>query len=127
MAQTIFEKLGGTYIKVCDYYIPDLKLADEVYPDNMPLGKYGLLRESYLKEHKSALYNHLLLTGKLRSHLHDVEQQAQQLLDTMVPQMMKLENVTEKLKATNQLEWVARMNNIKARIEEIIFSEIVYK
>lgn len=125
--KSIFETNGGTYTKVGDYYIPDLKLADEAFLDDMSLGKYGLLRESYLKEHKSALYNHLLLTGKLRSHVYDVEQQAQQLLDTITPQMMKLENVTEKLKATNQLEWVARMNNIKALIEEIIFSEIVYK
>ncbi len=124
--KSLFENTGGTYTKVGDYYIPNLKLADEVFSDDMPLGKYGLLRESYLKEHKPALYNNLLLTGKLLSHLHDVEQQAQQLLDTMVPQMMKSENVTEELKSIDQLEWIGKMNNIKAQIEEIIFSEIVY-
>ncbi len=123
--KSLFETIGGTYTKVGDYYIPDLKLADEAFPDDVLLGKYGLLRESYIKENKSALYNHLLLAGKLRSHLHEVEQQAQQPLDTMTPQMMKSENVTEALKATDQLEWVGRMNNIRARIEEIIFSEIV--
>lgn len=125
--KSLFETTGGTYTKVGDYYITDLKFADEAFSDDVPLGKYGLLRESYIKEHKSALYNHLLLTGKLRSHVYDVEQQAQQLLDTMTPQMMKSENVTEELKSTDQLEWVGRMNSIKARIEEIVFSEIVYK
>lgn len=106
-----------TYSKCDDYYIPDLVYT---VPD-VPLGKYAMLRETYLKEHRSAKYNHLLLSGKLYPHLIDIDEQAQQLLATMTPQMMKAENVTEELKATHQLEWVGRMNNIKARIEEVIF------
>lgn len=111
-----------TYSKCGDYYIPDLVYS---VPDT-PIGKYGLLRESYLKEHHPARYNHLLMTGKLYPHLIDVDEQAQQLLDGMIPKLMAQQGVTEELKATDQMEWVGRMNNIKAQVEEVIFSEIVY-
>lgn len=111
-----------TYSKCGDYYIPDLVYS---VPDT-PIGKYGLLRESYLKEHRSARYNHLLMTGKLYPHLIDVDEQAQQLLDTMMPKLKAQQGVAEELKATDQMEWVGRMNNIKAQVEEVIFSEIVY-
>lgn len=122
--QSIFEKMGGTYIQSGDYYIPNLELPDdEVRPS---LGKYGMLRETFLMEHRKLQYHHLLLNGTLYAHLSEVDQQAQNLLDTMMPQMIKAENVTEELKATNQMEWVGRINSIKIRIEEIIFSEIVY-
>lgn len=124
--QSIFEKMGGTYSKNGDYYIPNLKLDVDTSNEDKPIGKYGLLRESYLKENRTGLYNNLLLTGKLTSHLLDIDEQSQRMLDTIIPQMAKQENVTEKLKTADQMEWVCRMNNIKARVEEIIFSEIVY-
>lgn len=111
-----------TYSKCGDYYIPDL-----VYnvPDT-PIGKYGLSRESYLQEHHSARYNNFLLSGQLYPHLQEVDKKAQYLLDTMIPKLKAQQGVTEELKATDQMEWVGRMNNIKAQVEEVIFSEIVY-
>ncbi len=112
-----------TYSKCGDYYIPNLVYS---VPDT-PIGKYGLLRESYLKEHRSVRYNHMLMSGKLYLHLVEIDEQAQHLLDTMIPKLKAQQGVTEKLKADNQLEWVGRMNNIKAQVEEVIFSEIVYK
>ena len=128
MAQSIFEKMGGKYIKVGDYYVPDFGQFDEdTEPvDDRPLGKYGMLRETYLKENRSPLYNHLLLSGELHSHLRDVNEEAQNLLDRLLPQYKAKQGVTEELKADNQLEWVGRVNNIIAQIEEIIFADIVY-
>jgi hypothetical protein len=127
MAQTIFEKLGGTYTKVGDYYVPDLGQFDEdEIIDDRPLGKYGMLRESYLKERRQTLYNHLLLSGELPTHLRDVQEQSQHLMDTLMPQYKEKQGVTETLKATDQMEWVGRINNIVAQVEEIIFSKIIY-
>ncbi len=122
--QSTFEKMGGTYSKVGDYYLPNLALPEN--KEERPLGKYGMLRKTYLKEHRPVVYNHLLLSDKLSSHLQDAQEQAQHLLDTMIPQMMKTENVTEQLKMSDQMLWVGRMENIKARVEEIIYAEIVY-
>lgn len=127
MAQSIFEEMGGKYIKVGDYYVPDFgQFDDNEETDDRPLGKYGMMRETYLKEYHKPLYNHLLLSGELHSHLRDVNEQAQNLLDTLMPKYKEKQGVTEELKATQQLEWVGRMNNIVAQIEEIIFADIVY-
>ncbi|WP_317854389.1 TnpV protein [Chakrabartyella piscis] len=127
MEQSIFEKMGGTYIKVGDYYVPNLgQFEDEEETDDRPLGKYGMLRRTYLEEHRKPLYNHLLLSGELHSHLRDVNEQAQQMIDTLLPQYKAKQCVTEELKAREQLLWVGMVNNIIAQIEEIIFSEIVY-
>ena len=112
-----------TYSKNGDYYIPNIKLDNENYK---PLEKYGRMRKSWLMEHHSPLFNHLLLSEKLVPHLNDVDEQAQHLLDTMIPKLKAEQGVTDELKMSNQLEWVGRMNNIVAQIEEIILSEIVY-
>ncbi len=85
-----------------------------------------MLRETYLKEHRNPLYQHLLLSGELQTHLHDVDKQARHLLDTLLPQYKEKQGVTEELKTTEQLLWVGMVNNIIAQIEEIIFSEIIY-
>lgn len=126
--QSIFEKMGGKYIKAGDYYVPDFGQFedDEDETDNRLLGKYGMMRETYLKEHHKPLYNHLLLSGELYSHLSDVNEEAQNLLDRLLPQYKEIQGVTEDLKATNQFEWVSKTNNIVAQIEEIIFTDIVY-
>ena len=128
MAQTIFEQLGGKYIKVGDYYVPDLGQFDEdTEPvDERPIGKYGSLRRTFLEEHRPAIYIKLLYSFELDKHLKDVDEHAQNLLDKLLPQYKAKQGVTEELKATNQLEWVGRVNNIIAQIEEIIFAEIVY-
>ena len=128
MAESIFEKMGGKYIKVGDYYVPDFGQfeADTEPVDERVIGKYGSLRRTFLEEHRPATYTKLLYSFELDTHLKDVNEQAQNLLDKLIPQYKARQGVTEELKASNQLEWVGRVNNIIAQIEEIIYSEIVY-
>ncbi len=92
-----------------------------------PLGKYGMARMDYLKEHRPGLYTRLLLNGRLYDNLHQTDVQAQHLLDTMIPQMAEDAGVTEQLKMADQMRWVGMMNAIKTQVEDIIWSEIVYK
>lgn len=126
--ESLFEKMGGTYIKCGDYYVPNLgQFDDETEIDDRPYGKYGMLRERYLKEHRQALYSHLVLNGELHSHLQDVQEQAQSMLDNLIPQYKAKQGVTEELKATDQLLWVQKMNAIVVQIEEFIFSELIYR
>ena len=113
---------GNDYILVGDYYIPDLKLPEE----NRPIGRYGRLHREYLKQEHPARYSSLILTGKLWTYLADLNEQAEERLDLIIEQMKAAEEVTEELKARNQLEWVGRMNNIRSRAEEIINSELIY-
>ena len=88
--------------------------------------KYGMLRLHFLQAHHPVLYNELLLSGKLTPHLHEIDMTCIQRLELLMPQMMELEGVNEELKARNQMEWVARMNSIKARMEEMLFAELIY-
>ena len=111
------------YIRVGDYCLPDLKLPDN---SQQPIGKYGRMRMTYLKEHRPIIYNQLILSGKLYSHLFEIEQTCQERLDRMIPQMKEAEGVTEALKAADQMEWLRRMNSIHDRIEEILLSELIY-
>ena len=113
---------GIDHILIGDYYIPDLKLPEE----NRPIGRYGRLHREYLKQEHPARYSSLILTGKLWTYLADLNEQAEERLDLIIEQMKAAEEVTEELKARNQLEWVARMNNIRSRAEEIINSELIY-
>ena len=113
---------GIDYILIGDYYIPDLKLPEE----NRPIGRYGRLHRKYLKQEHPARYSSLILTGKLWTYLADLNEQAEERLDLIIEQMKAAEEVTEELKARNQLEWVGRMNNIRSRAEEIINSELIY-
>ena len=92
-----------------------------------PLGKYGMARMDYLKEHRPGLYTRLLLGGRLYDNLHQADVQAQHLLYTMIPQMAKESSVTEQMKMTNQLRWVGMMSPIKNQVEEIIWNQIVYQ
>ena len=113
---------GLDYILVGDYYIPALRLTEE----SRPIGHWGRRRKAYLEEARPALYCSLLLSGKLWTHLADVDGQAQERLDLIMEQMKAAEGVTEKLKADDQLEWVRRCNSIRSRAEEIIYAELVY-
>ena len=113
---------GIDYILVGDYYIPDLKLPEE----NRPIGRYGRLHREYLKQEHPARYSSLILTGKLWTYLADLNEQAEERLDLIIEQMKAAEEVTEELKARNQLEWVGRMNNIRSRAEAIIKNEMIY-
>ena len=121
---TIFEQMGGRYVQQGDYLIPDLILPDA---EQRPIGKYGRVRQAYLKEHHPGLYSHLILSGKLYEHLEEVERICRGRLESMIPQMAKQQGVTEELKARDQLGWVGRMNEIQHSAEEIILAEIVYE
>ena len=112
-----------TYSQCGDYLIPNLKANDELAE---PLTKYGLLRRSYLKDHRGGIYSGMLLEGTLKAHCLMVQEQAEQRLETIMRRLAEREGVDEHLKAEDQMAWVRRMNNIKARAEEIVLRELVY-
>ena len=116
------EKNGMSYTLHGDYYLPDLVLREEepIY------GKYGMLRKQFLKEHRSARYQYLLLIGKLNEHLNQTDQEAREQVETLMEQMTEKQGVTEELKVQNQTKWVRLMNNIKASAEEMVLREILY-
>ncbi len=111
-----------TYTKYGDVYLPDLIIED----DAATFGKYGRMRERYLKEHRSALYSSMLLSGKLFRHLAEIDQACENRMELIIRQMAEQEGVTEILKAADQMEWVRRMNSIRNRAEEIVLHELVY-
>ena len=120
----IDEKTGIEYIRKGDYYYPNL--IDSASIKANELGKYGKLRLKYLLEHKKLEYTILWVENKLRSHLLEIDKTANEKFYLLMKQFAKKENITEELKANNQLEWVSSMNNIKNRVEEIIFRELIY-
>ena len=115
-------KIELDYVKVGDYYLPDLTIEP---PSDRSLGKYGLLRLRYLKEHRSIVWAELVMEGKLYAHLLETEDAAQALLDSMMPGMAKEAGATEDLKARDPMRWVGLMNCCKAQVEEIIFAELI--
>ena len=112
-----------TYRKEGDYFVPNLYLPKQ--PEGN-IGKYGKLRLDYLKNFNRGLYSELLISGTLKQHLLDIDENANNRVNLLVKQFAEAENVNEELKAKNQLEWVQAMNNIKNRAEEIVFNEILY-
>ena len=110
------------YIRSGDYYIPDLKLPEE----SRPIGKWGRMHRDYLKENHPIQFNALALSGNLWTYLADLNEQAQQRMETLVVQMQSAEDITESLKSADPMSWTQRMNNIAARAEEIILKEIIY-
>ena len=125
MANTIFEKQGGTYTQVGDYVLPDLLPAEEEKEAN--IGVWGMGHKRYLKQHHKVRYYNLLTSGKLNSYLVDIEQQAQDLFSRLVKDLAEKENVTEELKATDMMLWVRNMNNIRNRATEKVNADIIYK
>jgi hypothetical protein len=124
MANTIFEKQGGTYTQVGDYMLPDLLPAEEETEAN--IGVWGMRHKRYLKQNHKVRYYNLLTSGKLNSYLADVEQQAQDLFIRLVKDLVEQEKVTEELKATDMMLWVRNMNNIRNRATEIVNAELIY-
>ena len=114
-----------TYRSVGDFRIPNLTLLPE--EANITLGKWGVLYKEYLFKHKKVLFTTLLTQGKLYQHCAEIENQARNMLDTLVEQMKVSEGVTEQLKEENQLEWVQRMNNLQQRAREVVLNELIYK
>ena len=109
-------------IRSGDYFIPDLKLTEET----RPIGKWGRMHRDYLKEHHPVQFNNLALSGNLWTRLADLNEQAQQCMETLVAQLKSTEGITEVLKATDSMSWTQHMNNITARAEEIIREELIY-
>ena len=112
-----------SYTKVGDYNLPNLTLRKQANP---PLGKYGRMRREYLKNHRPILYNRLILSEKLFSHLTEIEEMANRRMERMMDELVKQNNVTENLKATDPMLWAQTMNNLRAQAEEMILSELVY-
>ena len=112
-----------TYSQCGDYLVPNLILPEE----EQSIGKYGRMRRRYLKEHRPVLFSNLVLSGKLYDHLAEIDRTCNERLELIVKQMKAQEGVTEQLKADDQMAWVAAMNSIQNRAEEIVLSELVYK
>ena len=110
-----------TYTMQGDYLIPDLTV-----PESPKLGKYGMLRRTFLREHRDGIYTGMLLNGTLNSHLEEVNRQAQKMLDDLTEQMKALNGVTESLKAEDQMRWVQMMNSIRHSAEEVILNDLIY-
>ena len=110
------------YIRSGDYLIPDLKLPEET----RPIGKWGRMHRDYLKEHHPIRFNNLVLSGNLWTYLVDLNEQAQQRMETLVAQLKTTEEITEELKASDPIAWTQQMNNISARAEEIVKAELIY-
>lgn len=124
MNKTIFEQMGGTYTTQGDYCLPDLLTLPP--KEERPIGVWGQRRLRYLKQHHKILYYNLLTSGKLRSHLADVEEEAQTLFLRLVKEYAEREGVTEQLKAENLMEWVRRMNNIRSSVDNIILKQVIF-
>lgn len=124
MAKTIFEEMGGTYTKVGDYYLPNLKLPEKEKQAN--IGVWGMRHKRFLKENHRVLYANLMTSGKLVAYLDDIEQQATSMYLRLVKELAEKENVTEELKAENQMLWVQKMNNIRNRATEIVNAELIF-
>ena len=123
MAKTIFEQTGGTYTMQGDYGLPNLTLPPE---EERQIGVWAQRRLRYLKQHHKILYSNLLTSGKLHSHLADVEEEAQALFLRLVKEYAEREGVTEQLKAENPMEWVQKMNNIRSRAAETVYADLIF-
>ena len=122
--KTLFEQHGGTYTMQGDYRLPNLTVEET---DNRPIGVWGQRRLHYLKHHRKVLYYNLLTSGKLHSHLADIEEQAQNLFSRLVKEYAEKEGITEQLKSSNQMKWVQKMNNIRNECLNLVNHEIVWR
>lgn len=120
MEKSLFAQMGGTYHQEGDYLLPDL-----ASPESVPIGIWGQWRRRYLKAQREPIYTALLLSSKLDSHLSEIDAQAEAMFFQLVEQLAKQEDITEQLKAENQMEWIGRMNNVRNRAEEIIYNELI--
>lgn len=123
MDKSIFEQMGGTYSQVGDYLLPNITVSDGT---NEPIGVWGQRHARYLKEHRKVLYMNLLTSGKLNSYLAEIDKQAEDMFLRLVKQMAANQGVTEQLKATDQMAWVGKMNNIRNAATEIVNQELIY-
>ena len=123
MEEYIYNSSNGLWYELHgDYYLPDLEINEE----EPTYRKYGIMRKQFLKEHRSARYQYLVLTGKLTEHLNQVDKEAREKVEMLMEQMAEQWGVTEELKMQDQMEWVRRMNNIKTNAEEIVYKNIIF-
>lgn len=123
MEKSLFEQMGGTYTQVGDYMMPNLILSKQ---RDQPIGVWGQRHARYLKQHHKIIYMNLLTSGKLNDYLVDIENQAENMFLQIVKQLAKSEGITEELKAKDQTEWVAQINNVCYRAREIVNSKLIY-
>ncbi len=124
MEKVIYDEKNGLWYELQgDYYIPCLKLPEE---EQHSIGVWGQRHLQYIKQHRKVLYTNLLTSGKLNGYLVDLDKHAEDMLSRLVKRMAEREGITEQLKANNQMEWVAQMNNIRSRAAEIVDSELIY-
>ena len=123
MAKTIFEELGGKYERQGDYLIPCLNVPAE---EEQPIGTWGQWHLDYLKQYRRVTYTNLLTSGKLNAYLADIDRQAQERFEQLIEGMKQAQGITERLKEENALEWVQRLNNVRACAREIVEKEIIY-
>ena len=124
MEKVIYDEKNGLWYELQgDYYIPCLKLPEE---EQQPIGVWGQRHLRYIREHKKVFYTNLLTSGKLQSHLADVEEQAQEMFDRLMKQRAEREGITEKLKSDNQMEWVGRMNTLRSSVTETVNTEVIF-
>ena len=116
MSELIYRRNG-------DYLLPEMGLTEA---EQKPLGKYGMMRQQYLEQHRPGLYTRLLLSGKLMEHLQEIETTAQNRLESLMTQLKAQNNVTEELKAKDQMKWVGLMNSLKNQAEEMILTDLIY-
>ena len=120
--KTLYENLGGTYHEENGHLIPNVTLPEQT---DYQIGKYGRMHLDYIKQHRRGRYTTLLTEGNLNSHLHEIDAQANEMLETIIPRLADERGINEDLKARDMLRWVAEMNNIKASAEEIVLREVV--
>ena len=123
MEKSLFEQMGGTYTQVGDYLLPNLRLPEQ---QGQTIGVWGQRHAKYLKQHHKIIYMNLFTSGKLNDYLVDIENQAENLFLQLVKQLAESENITEELKAKDQMEWVAQMNNVYNRAREIVNTKLIY-
>ena len=122
--ESLYETLGGTYCEANGHLIPDIVLPEQT---DYQIGKYGRMHLDYIKQHRRGRYTTLLTEGKLNARLHEIDLEANEMLETIIPRLAAERGIDEDLKARDMLRWVAEMNNIKASAEEIVLQEVVYQ
>lgn len=122
MERQIYDERNGLWYELCgDYYVPCLEA-----PESPRVGKFGRLRNTFLREHRGAIYTGMLFSGKLNAHLEEIDRQANEMLDRLIEQYAAAEQITEERKANDQMAWVQTMNSIRNRAEEVVLSELIY-